>query len=65
MTRNRGVTRNNQTDRFTIEKLTHDCLDIRELRRRGFLNDRRGRDWPVDKVAEDRSNDNRAISDTA
>jgi hypothetical protein len=35
------VTRNNQTDRFTIEKLSHDCLDIRELRRRGFLNDGR------------------------
>jgi hypothetical protein len=35
------VTRNNQTDRFTIEKLAHDCLDIRELRRRGFLTDRR------------------------
>jgi hypothetical protein len=35
------VTRNNQTDRFTIEKLAHDCLDIRELRRRDFLTDRR------------------------
>ena len=35
------MTRNNQTDRFTIEKLAHDCLDIRELRRRGFLTDRR------------------------
>ena len=35
------MTRNNQTDRFTIEKLTHDCLDIRELRRRDFLTDRR------------------------
>ena len=50
---------------FTIERLAHDCLDVRELRRRGFLTDRRGRDWPVDKVAEDRSNDNRAISHTA
>jgi hypothetical protein len=35
------VTRNNQTDRFTIEKLTPDCLDIRELKRRDYLNDRR------------------------
>ena len=35
------MTRNNQTDRFTIEKLARDCLDIRELRRRDFLNDRR------------------------
>jgi hypothetical protein len=34
------VTRNNQTARFTIEKLAHDCLDIRELRQRDFLNDR-------------------------
>jgi hypothetical protein len=35
------VTRNHQADRLTIEKLAHDCLDIRELRRRGFLTDRR------------------------
>ena len=35
------MTRNNQTDRFTIEKLTPDCLDIRELKRRDYLNDRR------------------------
>jgi hypothetical protein len=35
------VTRNNQIDRFTIEKLTPDCLDIRELKRRDYLNDRR------------------------
>jgi hypothetical protein len=35
------VTRNKQTDRVTIEELAHGCLDIRELRRRDFLNDRR------------------------
>ena len=35
------MTRNHQADRLTIEKLAHDCLDIRELRRRGFLTDRR------------------------
>lgn len=42
MTRNKGgkVTRNRNARQFTIEKLTHDCLDIRELRRRGFLTDR-------------------------
>ena len=39
MTRNwrPTVTRNHQVDRFTIEKLAHDCLDVRELRRRGLL----------------------------
>ena len=33
--------RNRRADRLTIEKLAHDCLDIRELRRKGFLSDRR------------------------
>jgi hypothetical protein len=31
------VTRNNRTERFTIEKWTHDCLDVRFLRREGFF----------------------------
>ena len=35
------VTRNRRDAQFTIERLAHDCLDIRELRRRGFLTDRR------------------------
>jgi hypothetical protein len=35
------VTRNNRMERFTIEKLTHDCLDIRFLRRQGLFGD----DW--------------------
>jgi hypothetical protein len=35
------VTRNNRSERFTIEKLTHDCLDVRFLRREGFFAD----DW--------------------
>jgi hypothetical protein len=35
------VMRNNRMERFTIEKLTHDCLDIRFLRRQGFFGD----DW--------------------
>ena len=35
------MTRNNRSERFTIEKLTHDCLDIRFLRREGFFAD----DW--------------------
>jgi hypothetical protein len=35
----RFVTRNNQADRYTIEKLAHDCLDIRFLRRNGFFGD--------------------------
>ena len=41
MTRNRpaGVTRNPQSDQFTIEKLAHDCLDVRFLRREGFFAD--------------------------
>ena len=36
-----NVTRNSRDAQFTIERLAHDCLDIRELRRRGFLTDRR------------------------
>ena len=35
------MTRNRRDAQFTIERLAHDCLDIRELRRRGFLTDRR------------------------
>ena len=35
------MTRNNRSKRFTIEKLTHDCLDVRFLRREGFFAD----DW--------------------
>ena len=33
------MTRNNLTERFTIEKVTHDCLDVRFLRRHGFFGD--------------------------
>ena len=41
MTRNRraNVTRNRRTDCFTVEKLAHDCLDVRFLRRKGFFAD--------------------------
>ena len=41
MTRDRGanVTRNRSADRLTVEKLFHDCLDVRFLRRRGFFDD--------------------------
>ena len=37
MTRNR--TSNERDDQFTIEKLAHDCLDVRFLRREGFFAD--------------------------
>jgi hypothetical protein len=33
------VTRNPKSTRFTIEKLAHDCLDIRFLRRKGFFGE--------------------------
>jgi hypothetical protein len=33
------VTRKNQTNRFTIENLTHDCLDVRFLRRQAFFGE--------------------------
>jgi hypothetical protein len=33
------VTSNRRTDQLTIEKLTHDCLDVRFLRRQGFFGD--------------------------
>jgi hypothetical protein len=33
------VTSNRRTDQLTIEKLTHDCLDVRFLRREGFFGD--------------------------
>jgi hypothetical protein len=36
-----NVTRNSRDAQFTIERLAHDCLDIREVRRKGFLTDRR------------------------
>ena len=41
MTRNKraNVTRNRRTDRFTVEKLAQDCLDVRFLRRMGFFAD--------------------------
>jgi hypothetical protein len=35
------VTHNNRMERFTIEKLTRDCLDVRFLRRQGLVGD----DW--------------------
>ena len=35
------MTRNHQADRLTIEKWTRDCLDVRFLRQRKFLDD----DW--------------------
>ena len=38
MTRNQTlVTRHEKSKAFTIEKLAHDCLDVRELRRKGIL----------------------------
>jgi hypothetical protein len=38
--RNRQATvTRNQPDRLTIEKLAHDCLDVRALRRKGFFDD--------------------------
>ena len=38
MTRNRTpVTRHEKSKAFTIEKLAHDCLDVRDLRRKGIL----------------------------
>ena len=38
MTRNQTlVTRHEKSTAFTIEKLAHDCLDARELRRKGIL----------------------------
>ena len=38
MTRNRTlVTRHEKSTAFTIEKLAHDCLDVRWLRRKGIL----------------------------
>jgi hypothetical protein len=41
VTRNRqaNVTCNRQGDRLTVEKLFHDCLDVRFLRRKGFFDD--------------------------
>jgi hypothetical protein len=41
VTRNKraNVTRNRRTDRFTVEKLAQDCLDVRFLRRMGFFAD--------------------------
>jgi hypothetical protein len=33
------VTRNRRPNRITVEKLASDCLDVRELRRRGILRD--------------------------
>jgi hypothetical protein len=33
------VTRNRRSDRFTVEKLGHDCFDVRFLRRKGFFDD--------------------------
>jgi hypothetical protein len=33
------VTRNRTSDRFTIEKLACDCLDVRFLRRKGFFGE--------------------------
>ena len=41
MTRNgrANVTRNLPADRLTVEKLFHDCLDVRFLRRKGFFDD--------------------------
>jgi hypothetical protein len=42
MTRNQTlVTRHEKSSAFTIEKLASDCLDVRELRRKGLL----GGDW--------------------
>jgi hypothetical protein len=35
------VTRHNKSPAFTIEKLAQDCIDVRELRKRGLL----GWDW--------------------
>jgi hypothetical protein len=32
------VTRNTHRERFTIEKLAPDCLDVRFLKRKGFLD---------------------------
>jgi hypothetical protein len=41
VTRNKraNVTRNRRTDRFTVEKLAQDGLDVRFLRRMGFFAD--------------------------
>ena len=33
------MARNPQPDQFTIEKLAHDCLDVRFLRREGFFDE--------------------------
>jgi Transposase domain (DUF772) len=33
-----NVTRNGRADRLTIEKLAHDCLDVRFLNRKGYLD---------------------------
>jgi hypothetical protein len=33
------MTRNRRTGQLTIEKLAHDCLDVRFLRRKGFFAD--------------------------
>ena len=30
------MTRNRRANRLTVEKLTHDCLDLRELKREAF-----------------------------
>jgi hypothetical protein len=40
VTRNRrtNVTRNMLADQLTVEKLFHDCLDVRFLRRKGFFD---------------------------
>ena len=40
MKRNRraNVTRDPQGDRLTIEKLARDCLDVRFLKRKGYLD---------------------------
>jgi hypothetical protein len=32
------VTRHNKSPAFTIEKLAHDCIDVRELRRKGLFS---------------------------
>jgi len=32
------VTRHNKSPAFTIEKLAHDCIDVRELRRMGLFS---------------------------
>ena len=33
------MTRNRRADRLTVEKLFHECLDVRFLRKKGFFDD--------------------------